>query len=183
MPSRVRAFSRYISARYALPGVAVHSLAAKRRSAGALLVTAAPGCRTRFHASIAPLMIVGLELGQGVGRNAEPPNGGASWMSPFVSMERLSWGEAKTLLSQTCICSPSRWLYVVVLMAVAEGSAPGGSWLGAAFTFLLYGVLPLGIALYLLGTPARRRARRRAELGSAGDRAAARSRRRRPSGR
>ena len=43
-------------------------------------------------------------------------------------------------------------------MALAEGTAAGGSWLGAAFTFLLYGALPLGIALYLLGTPARRRA-------------------------
>ena len=61
------------------------------------------------------------------------------------------------------------WLYVVVLMTVAEGSAPGGSWLGAAFTFLLYGALPLGISLYLLGTPARRRARRRAELASAAE--------------
>lgn len=60
------------------------------------------------------------------------------------------------------------WLYVVVLMAVAEGTAVGGSWLGAAFTFLLYGALPLGISLYLLATPARRRARRRAELASAG---------------
>jgi hypothetical protein len=58
------------------------------------------------------------------------------------------------------------WLYVVVLMALAEGVAPGGSWLGAAITFVLYGVLPLGIALYLLGTPMRRRARRRAELAS-----------------
>jgi len=59
------------------------------------------------------------------------------------------------------------WLYVVVLMAFAEGAATGGSWLGAFFTFLLYGALPLGISLYLLGTPARRRARRRAELASA----------------
>jgi len=58
------------------------------------------------------------------------------------------------------------WLYVVVLMALAEGTAVGGSWLGATFTFLLYGALPLGISLYLLGTPARRRARRRAELAS-----------------
>ncbi len=61
------------------------------------------------------------------------------------------------------------WLYVVVLMALAEGTSPGGSWLGAAFTFLLYGALPLGIALYLLGTPARRKARRRAEAASADD--------------
>jgi len=61
------------------------------------------------------------------------------------------------------------WLYVVVLMAFAEGMSTGGSWLGAAFTFLLYGALPLGISLYLLGTPARRRARRRAELDSAAE--------------
>ena len=59
------------------------------------------------------------------------------------------------------------WLYVVALMALAEGTSAGGSWLGAGVTFLLYGALPLGIALYLLGTPARRRARRRAELASA----------------
>lgn len=59
------------------------------------------------------------------------------------------------------------WLYVVVLMALAEGTAQNGTWLGAAFTFLLYGALPLGISLYLLGTPARRRARRRTELASA----------------
>ena len=34
-----------------------------------------------------------------------------------------------------------------------------GTLLGAFFTFLLYGVLPLAIVLYLLGTPARRGAR------------------------
>ena len=54
------------------------------------------------------------------------------------------------------------WLYVVVLMALAEATADGGTWLGAAITFLLYGALPLGVALYLLGTPSRRSARRRA---------------------
>ena len=41
------------------------------------------------------------------------------------------------------------WLYVVVLMALAEGLAAGGSWLGAAITFVLYGVLPGSIVLYL----------------------------------
>jgi hypothetical protein len=60
------------------------------------------------------------------------------------------------------------WLYVVVLMALAEGTAAGGSWLGAAFTFLLYGALPLGITLYLLGTSTRRRARRAAAASAGG---------------
>jgi hypothetical protein len=57
------------------------------------------------------------------------------------------------------------WMYVVVLMAAAEATAPNGSLLGAFFTFLLYGVGPLALALYLLGTPARRRARRAAAAG------------------
>ena len=60
------------------------------------------------------------------------------------------------------------WLYVVVLMSLAEATSDGGTWLGAAITFLLYGALPLGVALYLIGTPSRRSARRRAALGSAG---------------
>jgi hypothetical protein len=54
------------------------------------------------------------------------------------------------------------WLYVVLLMALAEATALNGSWLGATFTLALYGVLPLAIALYLMGTPSRRAARRRA---------------------
>ncbi len=61
------------------------------------------------------------------------------------------------------------WSYVVVLMALAEGTAENGSWLGAAVTFVLYGALPLGIALYLFGTPARRAAQRRAEASAALD--------------
>jgi hypothetical protein len=60
------------------------------------------------------------------------------------------------------------WLYVVLLMAVVEATSPGGSLLGALLTFVLYGALPLAIALYLLGAPRRRAARRRAEA-SAGD--------------
>jgi hypothetical protein len=59
------------------------------------------------------------------------------------------------------------WLYVVVLMALAEGFAVGGSWLGAAVTFVLYGLLPGSIALYLVGTPSRRAARRAAAAAAA----------------
>ena len=58
------------------------------------------------------------------------------------------------------------WTYVVLMMAVAEATSPNGSVLGAFFTVLLYGVLPLGIAMYLLGTPGRRARRRAAEAAS-----------------
>ena len=61
------------------------------------------------------------------------------------------------------------WLYVVVLMSLAEGLATGGSWLGAAITFALYGLVPGSIALYLVGTPSRRAARRRAEASARRD--------------
>lgn len=52
------------------------------------------------------------------------------------------------------------WLYVAVLMALAEATSPSGSVVGALGTLLLYGVGPLALVLYVLGTPARRRARR-----------------------
>ncbi len=52
------------------------------------------------------------------------------------------------------------WMYVVVMMSVAEATAPNGTVLGAIFTFLLYGILPCIILMYLMGTPMRNRARR-----------------------
>lgn len=55
------------------------------------------------------------------------------------------------------------WIFVVVLMALAEATAPQGSVLGALVTLLVYGALPLSVVMYLLGTPARRAARRRQE--------------------
>jgi membrane protein implicated in regulation of membrane protease activity len=60
------------------------------------------------------------------------------------------------------------WLYVVLMAAVAEAASSNGSLLSAALTFLFWGLLPLAIVVYLMGAPARRRARRAAE-GSAGD--------------
>lgn len=55
------------------------------------------------------------------------------------------------------------WMFVVVLMSVVEATAPNGSVLGAIFTFLLYGVIPLGLVLYLLGTPLRAKQRQEQE--------------------
>lgn len=49
------------------------------------------------------------------------------------------------------------WLYVVVMMSVAEASNTTGTVLGAIITFLLYGLGPVALVVYLLSTPARRR--------------------------
>ena len=62
---------------------------------------------------------------------------------------------------------PIAWIFVVVLMTVAEATSTQGTVLGAFFTFLLYGVIPLAIVMYLLGTPSRWRARKRAEAAEA----------------
>jgi len=55
------------------------------------------------------------------------------------------------------------WIYVALMMALAEATSPQGSFLGAVITFVFYGVAPTALVMYLLGTPDRRRARRRAE--------------------
>jgi hypothetical protein len=55
------------------------------------------------------------------------------------------------------------WFYVALMMAVAEAVSPIGTVLGAIFTFLLYGALPMGIIGYIMGTPARRKARKAQE--------------------
>ena len=54
-------------------------------------------------------------------------------------------------------------LYVVLMMSVAEAASPNGSLLGAFTTLVFYGALPLGIVLYIMGTPGRKRARRAQE--------------------
>ena len=50
------------------------------------------------------------------------------------------------------------WIYVAFMMAIAEATSPVGSLLGAAITFMLYGVLPMSVVGYIMGSPARRRA-------------------------
>ena len=58
------------------------------------------------------------------------------------------------------------WMFVVVTMALTEATHPNGTVLGAIFTLLLYGALPLSIVLYVMGAPGRRRARRAAEAAA-----------------
>jgi membrane protein implicated in regulation of membrane protease activity len=50
------------------------------------------------------------------------------------------------------------WAYVTLMMAVAEATSTTGTVLGAIITFALYGLLPMSILVYILGTPSRKRA-------------------------
>jgi mannose/fructose/N-acetylgalactosamine-specific phosphotransferase system component IID len=59
------------------------------------------------------------------------------------------------------------WVYVVMMMAVAEATNSNGTVLGAIITFVLYGVLPLSILLYIMRAPQRKRAAKARELAEA----------------
>ncbi|HZY19287.1 MAG TPA: hypothetical protein VFE82_12465 [Ramlibacter sp.] len=67
------------------------------------------------------------------------------------------------------------WMYVVVMMAVAEATSRNGTVLGAIFTFLLYGVVPLALLMYIMGTPARKKAIRAREMAEQRERETAAS--------
>lgn len=72
---------------------------------------------------------------------------------------------------------PIAWLYVSLMMAVAEATNTNGTVLGAIVTFVLYGLLPIGLILYFMGSKGRRRAikaREVAELAKAAEAAASR---------
>ena len=58
------------------------------------------------------------------------------------------------------------WLYVALMMGVAEANHPNGTLLGAVITFLLYGVGPVALLIYLMGWPARRAARQARETAA-----------------
>lgn len=50
------------------------------------------------------------------------------------------------------------WLYVVLMMSLTEQS-----WIAGVGTFLLYGVAPLSLFLWIVGSPARKRRRQARE--------------------
>lgn len=50
------------------------------------------------------------------------------------------------------------WIYVVLMMSVAEAANTTGTVLGALLTFVLYGVLPAALVVYLMGAPSRSKA-------------------------
>lgn len=50
------------------------------------------------------------------------------------------------------------WVYVVLMMSVAEATNSNGTVLGAIVTFVMYGVGPAALVAYLMGAPKRNRA-------------------------
>jgi hypothetical protein len=61
---------------------------------------------------------------------------------------------------------PIAWLYVALMMAIAEATSTTGTVLGALITFVLYGLGPVALVIYLMGGPARRRARQAREAAA-----------------
>jgi hypothetical protein len=59
---------------------------------------------------------------------------------------------------------PIAWLYVALMMSVAEATNTTGTVLGAVFTFILYGLLPTALMVYFMGTPGRKRKIRAQEM-------------------
>jgi amino acid permease len=90
-----------------------------------------------------------------------------------LSCQRLQLSDYVQILFRSAYYAPTfmyliaiGWIYVVLLMSVAEATSTTGSVLGALITFVLYGALPLSLVLYIMRTPARKRtikAREKAE--------------------
>jgi hypothetical protein len=64
------------------------------------------------------------------------------------------------------------WIYVVLMMSVAEATNSNGTLLGALITFVLYGVGPVLLVVYLMGAPARSKAIKKREAEARAQRAA-----------
>ena len=65
------------------------------------------------------------------------------------------------------------WIYVVLMMSVAEATHSNGTLLGALITFVLYGVAPVALVVYLMGAPARSKAIKQREADERARRSAA----------
>lgn len=63
------------------------------------------------------------------------------------------------------------WVYVALMMAVAEAMHSNGTVLGGIITFVLYGLGPVALVVYLMQSPARRKARKTREIQEAQEQA------------
>ena len=51
------------------------------------------------------------------------------------------------------------WIYVALMMSVAEATNTNGTVLGGIVTFILYGILPTSIIIDIMDAPRRKRVR------------------------
>ena len=51
------------------------------------------------------------------------------------------------------------WIYVALMMGVAEATNTNGTVLGGIVTFILYGILPTSIIIYIMDSPRRKKVR------------------------
>jgi len=65
------------------------------------------------------------------------------------------------------------WIYVALMMAVVEATSSNGTVIGAIVTFVLYGLAPVALVIYIMSTPARRKAMRFREAAEAASERAA----------
>ncbi len=59
------------------------------------------------------------------------------------------------------------WLYVALMMSVAEATNSNGTVLGAIVTFFVYGLAPVALVVYLMRSPGRGRAIKAREAAAA----------------
>lgn len=64
------------------------------------------------------------------------------------------------------------WMYVVLMMSVAEATNSNGTVFGALLTFLLYGLGPVTLVVYLMRAPARSKAIKKREAEARAQQAA-----------
>jgi len=76
----------------------------------------------------------------------------------FVSIALISQDAQAQPVKKSMYIVAIGWLYVALMMSVAEATHINGTVMGAIVTFVLYGLLPIALVMYLLGTPARKRA-------------------------
>jgi hypothetical protein len=103
-------------------------------------------------------------------------------LSPFISLIRENPEYVSFHVAVQHACSTRMfftlivavgWLYVALMMAVAEATNSNGSLLGAIVTFVLYGVAPVGLVVYIMLTPVRKKVRQAREEKIAREQAAA----------
>jgi hypothetical protein len=81
----------------------------------------------------------------------------------FLNLIFFKLNNSYFTISNTMYIIVIAWIYVTLMMSVAEANNTNGTLLGAIVTFILYGILPTALMVYLMGAPKRNKARKAKE--------------------